>query len=255
MRPDSAFLRIVPVGALSPSEWDEVWQLTCRFYDADRAYVEATLRGHQQLALFRSRADGGLVGMAAIQVDAFEFQGRRVAIIFTSHSVLEERYRGQNLIQRAGMRTWLRCWLRHPWHRKFWVYDTFSYKSYWLLPRNLRTFWPRRDEPTPAWDAALMEHYGRWKYQEAWRGGVIARSPHKRLLPQTAQLTPELLRDPHLAFFAAANPGFRDGDMLLCLCPLTFTNWCSIVSHAVRRALRNRKAGVAVAAERPDAKG
>ena len=28
--------------------------------------------------------------------------------------------------------------------------DTFSYKSYLLLARNLAEYWPRRDRPTPA---------------------------------------------------------------------------------------------------------
>jgi hypothetical protein len=133
------------------------------------------------------------------------------------------------------------------------VYDTFSYKSYWLLPRNLRTFWPRRDAATPAWEAALVEHYGCWKFAGAWRDGVIARSEHKRLLPQTAHLTQDLLRDPDLAFFAAANPGHREGDMLLCVCPLTFANWWGIVSHAVRRGLRRHKAVVEPPVERPQA--
>jgi hypothetical protein len=110
-------MRIVPVDALVPAEWEEVWQLTCRFYESDRAYVEAKLREHQQVALFHSRADGRLVGMAAIQVDAFSFEGRKVVTIYTSHGVLDEGYRGHNLIQRAGMLTWLRCWLRYPLHR------------------------------------------------------------------------------------------------------------------------------------------
>jgi hypothetical protein len=251
----AASVRIVPPAALSPADWDDVWELTCRFYQADRDYVEAKLRGQQQLALFRSRADARLVGMAAIQVDAFTFQGRRVLTIFTSHGILDERYRGQNLMQRAGVITSLRCWLRYGLHRKYWVYDTFSYKSYWLLPRNLREFWPRRDQPTPPWEAALMEHYGQWKYGDAWRGGVIEGSPHKRLLPQTARLTPELLRDPDLAFFSTANPRHEEGDMLLCLVPLTFANWWGIVSNAMKRALRKRRPRVEPPLERPEVNG
>jgi hypothetical protein len=136
------------------------------------------------------------------------------------------------------VQTYLRSWLRYPLHRKLWAYDTFSYKSYWLLPRNLREFWPRHDRATPPWETALMDHYGRLKYGEAWRAGVVERSPHKRLLPQTAAWTPALMQDPDLAFFARTNPGHAEGDMLLCLIPLTFGNWWDIVSRAVRRGRR-----------------
>ena len=235
----TAHMQIHRVGAISEPVWDEVWGLSRRFYQTDRAWVEARLREHQQLALFRSAADDTLVGMAAIHVDLLEFQGQRLLVIFTSHAIVDERYRGQNLIQRAGVWTYLRACLRHPLRRKFWAFDTFSYKSYWLLPRNLHEFWPRRDRPTPAWQAALMDHYGRLKYGNAWRDGVVRGSTHKRLLPETAALSAALMKDPDLAFFARANPGHAEGDMLLCLCPLTFANWWGILSRAFARRRRS----------------
>jgi hypothetical protein len=236
MSQPTARMQIQPIGALADAVWDEVWELSRRFYQSERGWVEARLKQHQELALYRSTADGSLVGMAAIQVDAMEFQGQKLLVIFTSHAIIDECYRGQNLMQRAGVRTYLRCCLRHPLRRKLWAFDTFSYKSYWLLPRNLREFWPRRDQPTPAWQAAFMDYYGRLKYGDAWRGGVIQGSAHKRLLPQTAALNEALMKDPDLAFFARANPGHAEGDMLLCLIPLTLANWWGIVSRAVWRA-------------------
>lgn len=238
MSSSTAYVKIDPVEAIAAPVWDEVWALTRRFYETERAYVEAKLRGHQHLALFRSAADGALVGMAAIQVEPLEFQGQRLLVIFTSHAIVDERYRGQNLLQRAGLKTYFRSCLRYPLHRKFWVFDTFSYKSYLLLPRNLREFWPRHDRQTPAWEAAFMDHYGQLKYGAAWRGGLVQHSPQKRLLPQTATLSADLLQNPNLAFFARINPGHAEGDMLLCLCPLTFGNWWGIVSRTVGRLWR-----------------
>jgi hypothetical protein len=231
-------MQILPTAAVTGAVWDEVWQLTSRFYETERSYVEPRLRSHEQLALFRSAGDGALIGMAAIQSDAVDFRGQRLLLIFTSHTIVDERYRGQNLLQRAGVRTYLRSCVRHPLRRKFWVFDTFSYRSYLLLPRNLHEFWPRRDRPTPDWQAGLMQHYGAIKYGEAWNGGVVQRSPHKRLLPQTATLAGDMLRDPDLAFFSRMNPGHAQGDMLLCLCPLNFPNWWGIVSRAIRRRWR-----------------
>jgi hypothetical protein len=67
---------------------------------------------------------------------------------------------------------------------------------------------------------------------------VVQRSAHKRLLPHTAALNPALMQDPNLAFFTRTNPGHADGDMLLCLCPLSFANWWGIVAGALRRGWR-----------------
>jgi hypothetical protein len=139
------------------------------------------------------------------------------------------------------MRCYLQACVRYPLHRKFWVFDTFSYRSYLLLPRNLHTFWPRHDRATPAWEAAFMDHFGRAHYGDAWSAGLVRRSPHKRLRANVAPLDAEVLRHPDLAFFARANPGHAEGDMLLCLCPLTLANWWGIAARAAQRMLRRRR--------------
>ena len=238
----STYLQIVPVERVTAATWDEVWQFSTRFYDGDRGYIESHLKQHLQLALFRSAGSGELVGMAAIHPEAMEFRGERVVVSFTSHAIVDERFRGHNLLQRAGARSYLQACIRHPLRRKFWVFDTFSYRSYLLLPRNMQTFWPRHDRATPAWEAAFMDHFGRVRYGEAWREGLVQRSPYKRLLADTAPIDAQALRHPDIAFFARANPGHAEGDMLLCLCPLTLGNWWGIASRVVGRMLR-RSAG------------
>ena len=44
-------------------------------------------------------------------------------------------------------------------------------------------------------------------------------------LPEVADVTPERLRDPHVAFFVRRNPGHARGDELCCLAPLTRANF------------------------------
>jgi hypothetical protein len=229
---------VVPTGAISLPSWDEIWQLTRAFYDAERAHVEQKLREHQRIVLFRSRGERALVGMASVDVYPVAFRGRKLAVIYTSHVLLEERYRGHNLIQRVGFRTFLEARLRFPLRPLYWFFDTFSYKSYLLLPRNFRDFWPRFDRPTPEWDAALMDHLAARTYGSAWQpaAGIVARSGQKRLRRETAPLEPGLADAPEIEFFARSNPGHAEGDMLVCLCPLTAANWLSVAVRALRRA-------------------
>jgi hypothetical protein len=242
-----AVIEVRTTAALTAAQWDEIWQITNRFYVTERGFAEDKLRGHRQIALFRARGNRELIGMAALDVYPADFEGRRLIVIFTSHVLLDERFRGQNLVQRLGARTFLRARVSNPFSPIYWLFDTFSYKSYLLLPRNFREFWPRYDQPTPRWEHALIDALAADKYGAAWspRAGIVARSGHKRLRPQTAPLQEELLRDRHLAFFAAANPGHAEGDMFVCLCPLDMINWLTIGARALGRALKSRapKAG------------
>jgi hypothetical protein len=230
-----------PTGALSRASWEEIWLLTAEFFDVEREYAEAELRRRQTIALFRM--NDALLGMAAIDTYPAEFRGRKIAVISTTHVLIRENWRGRNLVQKLGLRTFLAARLRFPLRPIYWFFDTFSYKSYLLLPRNFRTFWPRRDAPTPEPQAALIDQLATQTYGPAWRParGVAVRSGQKRLRATAAPLMLPPDAAPELEFFARANPGHAEGDMLLCLCPLTASNWLTLARKALQRR-NNRRA-------------
>ena len=76
--------------------------------------------------------------MAAIDVYPAEFRGRKLAFIATPHVLIREHWRGRNLIQKLGLRTFLAARLRHPFRSIYWFFDTLSYKSYLLLTAEFR---------------------------------------------------------------------------------------------------------------------
>jgi len=227
-------------GALTPRQWDEIWLLTSEFYDVEREYAEAELRRRQRIAMFRM--NDALLGMAAIDTILTEFRGRKLCALSTAHVLIRENWRGRNLIQKLGLRTWLATRLRHPFRPIYWFFDTFSYKSYLLMPRNFHTYWPRYDAPTPEPMAALIDHLALQVYGPAWRParGLAVRSGQKRLRPTAAPLNLERDTSPELEFFARTNPGHAEGDMLVCLCPLTASNWLSVARKALERLRRRR---------------
>jgi len=238
---DRVSTTVVPTALLTPLNWDEIWALTREFYDVERDYAEQELRRRQTIAMFR--VNGSLVGMASIDVNPASFRGRRLAVISTAHVLIRENWRGRNLVQKLGLRTFLLTRLRYPLRSIYWFFDTLSYKSYLLLPRNFRDFWPRHDSPTPEARAALIDQLATETYGPAWRPtrGVAVRSGQKRLRETAAPLSLDANSDPALVFYAQANPGHAEGDMLICLCPLTLANWVSLGRHALRR-LRRRPA-------------
>jgi hypothetical protein len=235
-------IEVLPTSGLTPALWNQIWNLTHDFFDTERAYSESELKEYQLIALFWSRGERKLVGMASIDVYPVSFRGRRLVVIYTTHVLLRQEYRGHNLIQRLGMRVYLKTWLRYPFRSVYWFFDTFSYKSYLLLPRNFREFWPRLERKTPERERALMDQLAVEAYGEAWRPqfGTVARSGKKRLRPDAAPLNRNVPLTPELRFFSTANPGHAEGDMLVCLCPLTLSNWFSV---GVRVIQRMRRAG------------
>jgi hypothetical protein len=235
---DRVVTQVLRTSALSARDWDEIWALTDEFFDVERAYAEAELRRRQRIALFRM--NGALLGMACISTYPAKFRGRRLTVINTSHVLIRENWRGRNLVQKLGFRTFLAARARHPLRPIYWFFDSYSYKSYLLLPRNFRWFWPRYDEPTPEPRAALIDQLATELYGPAWRParGIAVRSGQKRLRETAAPLVLTQESEPDLQYFASANPGHAEGDMLICLCPLTLGNWLSVARRALARRER-----------------
>jgi hypothetical protein len=230
--------QICDTAKLSQKNWDELWDLTREFYDIDRPYAESELRRRQRIAMFRM--DGTLLGMAAIDVVEHDFRGRKVVVLSTTNVLIREHWRGRNLIQKLGFRTFLGVRLRFPLRPIYWFFDSFSYKSYLLLPRNFHTYWPRYDAATPEASSALIDELATRIYGPAWRParGIVVRSGQKRLRATAAPLELAADSDPNLRFFGAVNPGHAEGDMLVCLCPLTPGNWLSVARRAFARLRR-----------------
>ena len=233
--------RVSRSAQLTLRDWEDIWVLTSEFYDVEREYSQSELRRRQSIAMFRM--DDTLLGMAAIDTYATTFRGRDIVVLHTSHLLIREHWRGRNLVQKLGARTFLAARLRYPLRPIYWFYDALSYKSYLLLPRNFRTFWPRHDQPTPEPQAALIDQLATQAYGPAWRParGVLVRSGRRRLRPTASPLILDSDSDPALIFFAGANPGHDSGDTLVCLCPLTVSNWFSVARKAFERLRRRRE--------------
>lgn len=236
MSGDQIHTTVHTTGTLTQAQWDDIWVLTQEFFDVEREYAEAELRMRQRIALFHM--NDALLGMACIDVFEEEFRGRMVTAIATGHVLIRENWRGRNLLQKLGWRTFLGERLRHPLRPIYWFFDTFSYKSYLLLPRNFRDFWPRHDRPTPEPQASLIDTLASRVYGPAWRPpqGIVVRSGQKRMRETAAPLILARDSDPNLEYFARVNSGHAEGDMLVCLCPLSLPNWIHLARYALRRS-------------------
>jgi len=224
------------VSSLTVSELDDIWAVTSRYIDTDRSLFEARLRALPQVGLWQVR-DGSLVGLVNFDVYPVTWEGRVVTIIFTSSVVIDERFRGRHLVLLTGLRILLRTKLRHPLRPSFWLFDTFSYKSYLLLPRNLHIFWPRRDQPTPhrhgpfpvpSRPTALRGQLapGNGCSKSILRINACCRRPHRSMRQR--------FPTPMSGFSLLANPRHRDGDRLVCLAPLSVANLTGAVGRMLR---------------------
>jgi hypothetical protein len=229
-------ISIVASDGLSHKELDALWRFTARRMDATRESVEARLRELPNVALFRERsAEAPLVGIASLDVQRVTFENQARIVVFATNVMLDERYRTSDLLVRLGLRVFLGERRRHPLQPIDWLIATSERECYALLPRHFFRFWPKRDVTTCDWARAYLDFLMRQRYGTRWRprqGTVTALADAWR--PRRRDPV-ESCADPDARYFDALNMGRAEGDMLVCLCPLSIDNWIHAAARVVRR--------------------
>jgi hypothetical protein len=145
-------------------------------------------------------------------------------------------YSGDTIVDPAAWRSAAlpRCWIgavrrlreEHSQGRLWWLLLTSGFRTYRFLPVFWRDFWPRWDAPTPPEAQARLDLLAREKLGGLYsRDRGIVRFPQPQRLRDQLDRVPEgRLADPHVAFFLAKNPGWREGDELACLTEIAEEN-------------------------------
>jgi hypothetical protein len=201
------------------------------------------LKKRQKLVAFLSRSDQSLAGITTYDVVAEHFEGRKAVMIFSGNAWVHPDWRGQNLTTWYGFWTTVKVRLRYPFSRLYLFFGSSNYKSYLFLTRNLRTFWPRRDKATPGWESRYIQHLARQVYGAeicpdtlVWRQSVGRSFVREETSAGSGPVT-----DPDLVFYQKTNPGYVEGERLMCLAPLTVANVVAGLGSTLTRSFRRRK--------------
>src|SRR5262249_54449934 len=102
-------------------------------------------------------------------------------------------------------------------------------------------FYPTWRTPTPAWAASIITTLAQRRFAGAYdaeRGVVSFPQSRGHLKPLWAEIEPEEMARPDVAFFLHSNPGYTRGDELVCLTELTSANLRPLARRVFDQGLR-----------------
>jgi hypothetical protein len=221
--------RLVQVADVTPPLRDEMFALMDGHYaNLHHHRFEADLDEKRWVILVRESDAGRLCGFSTQTVLGAEVGGRPVRALFSGDTIIHRDRWGDPALSRVWGRLALDLIDAHPGGELYWFLLSKGYRTYRFLPVFFRAFYPRHDAATPARVRAVLDALACGRYPgeyDAAASVVRATAQQYRLRPGLADLTPERLRDPHVRFFHARNPGHARGDELCCLAPLTRENF------------------------------
>lgn len=166
-----------------------------------------------------------IVGFSTLLFYQTTFEGAPIAVVYSGDTIIEKEAWGSAALPR----TWIQSvWRLHaslcPQLPLYWLLITSGFRTYRFLSVFWREFHPSCRGETPPRTRQLLEQLatGRFGARYDRAAGVVhlGQPLREALLP----IPPAKISEPDIAFFAARNPGYIDGDELICIAELTRDN-------------------------------
>jgi hypothetical protein len=164
--------------------------------------------------------EGWLCGFSTQMLFDHPLRGRTFKILFSGDTIIEKKLWGSLALPVAWGRLMLSLRSAHPDAELYWLLTSKGYKTYRFLPVFFREFHPCCTAETPALERELLHSVAARRFGKKFDAatGILHATPGaQRLRAGVADIDPKRLQDPHVAFFQKLNPGYAQGDELVCL--------------------------------------
>lgn len=233
----------VPRAALRAEERHEMFALLDRYFEGVTPAQFAHDLDEKDWVL-RIRRDGRLVGFTTLQLYPTSMNGACAQVLYSGDTIMAPEAWGSPVLARGWIALVRALQRMHPERRWYWLLLSSGFRTYRFLPVFWRDFWPRHDAepPTEVRDALCALATARFGRAYDATAGVVRFTHPQRLRGALADVPDGRVDDPHVRCFLRHNPGWAQGDELVCLTELSDANLTAAGVRMVRSDARRTAA-------------
>lgn len=169
---------------------------------------------------------GDIKGFSTQKIMCVDIGQKKVWGVFSGDTIIHRDYWGSLELFKVFAQYYVRY--GENYDSFYWFLISKGYKTYKMLPLFFKDFYPRFDKETPEFELAVMKAFGNKKYPleyDAKRGVIVYGGKRDKLKEGVADILEKQLKDKNIEFFTRINPGYVDGDDLVCLAKLSRDNF------------------------------
>lgn len=211
----------------SRSECDQLYALYARHYAAvNLARFVADFTSKDWVLTLHHGSQ--LVGFSTQAVRQYTTHSGQVLIeLFSGDTVIDPLYWGSQALSTGFAQ--LAGHIAHQYAPLplYWLLISKGYRTWRYLPLFAHEYWPNHACVTPSASQALLDELAQARFGVAYDAATgLIRFPksHGHLQAELATVRADLVRRPEIRFFLERNPGYAQGDELVCLTQLTPDN-------------------------------
>lgn len=211
--------RVLPRLDLSSSDIRSMFRVFGEnFNGASMETFERDLNSKNWVILLRDATTHEIEGFSTLMLYETSFNEKALSVVYSGDTIIRREYWGTPQLPSTWIKTVLEksASMVQP---LYWLLISSGYKTYRFLTVFYKEFYPRYDQATPSDIQSLMEHLASQRFGADYRceeGVVRFRDGATPLREGVAEVTDQRLHDPHVAFYLERNPGYINGDELVC---------------------------------------
>ncbi len=176
-----------------------------------------------------------LQGFSTIELIRDEIDGIRINAVFCGDTIIHEAYHGTRELPRIIGNYLMELHLNNPDFKTYLFLISKGYKTYILLPRYFRKFYPSYKGGFPDFEKKVIDKLASGKFKEWYdkTKGIIRIPDNYFLKYGKYHITKELMKNPDIAFFLSSNPGYVKGEEIACLTEFSVENISSLFAQVL----------------------
>lgn len=217
---------MLDAAAVGPGLSAELFGLFSEYYaDVAAEAFQADLRAKDFVVVLETA--GRVAGFSTARLFPFDWQGERIDVLFSGDTIVARQFWGEQELARAWLRQVGRLARAAGGRRMVWFLICKGHRTYRYMPVFARAYVPAPEGPVDPGLVALRDAIATEMFGARFdpvSGTIRFAQPRGRLREEIAEPSGRELQLPEVAWFLAANPGYRNGDELACLCDLSPDN-------------------------------
>jgi hypothetical protein len=219
--------RVTDVARLTRGDRARMFEIYAAHYDGTSlARFEDDLAA-KDLVLTVHADDGAIQGFTTLLILEQTFGGAPLRAIFSGDTIIDRAYWGSQALAFNWIRLAGAIKAEEPDVPLYWFLIVKGHRTYRYLSAFSKCFYPHWDAATPPHLQALMDHLAEARFPGSYSpemGVIHFPESHGHLKPLLAEPTIAEAARSDVAYFLARNPGYRNGDELVCLTELHADN-------------------------------
>lgn len=216
----------IPIGSLEKTDLPGLFDLYAAHFDGTSFPLFCKdLLAKDKIILMRNE-EGIIKGFSTLELSNERISGKDIRVLFSGDTIIDRQYWGTQALSRKFFEVTGEIFFEEPKRPLYWFLIVKGHRTY----RYLKTFYhrfypdPRGDDNALKRMACQLAHnrFGNDFDREA--GVLKFKTSQGHLKPDLAEIPAKDLHHENVQYFLQKNPGYRQGDELVCLCPLSPEN-------------------------------